>query len=417
MMRRLRLKLIAACMLSLLLVLAIIMCALNALNYRGAVQDADSVLDLLKENEGQFPQLQESFDWETDGPRYKSPELPFEIRFFSVLMRKDGEIKGADMVQIAAVDEAAVAEYARMAFESGSERGFVEDYRFIRYAEAEDVRIIFLDYGRVLSNHRSMLLNSVLISAAGLLAVFLLIVLLSKRIMKPFAENYEKQKLFVTDAGHEIKTPITIIDAAAEVLEMEYGENEWLQCIRQQADRLGMLTDDLIRLSRMEENRALPMVSFPFSELAAEAADSFYPLARAQNKSLQLQIQQGVAWRGHEDSMRQLLSVLLDNALKYSPENSTIYLRLEKRSKGILLQVENESIQLLTKESMEKMFDRFWRGDPSRSSRTRGYGIGLSIAKAVVNAHRGKISADTPDGRRLVISVTLPNWFPMGENR
>lgn len=109
--------------------------------------------------------------------------------------------------------------------------------------------------------------------------------------------------------------------------------------------------------------------------------------------------------------------MLLDNALKYSPEDSTIYLRLEKRSKGILLQVENESIQLLTKESMEKMFDRFWRGDPSRSSRTRGHGIGLSIAKAVVNAHRGKISADTPDGRRLVISVTLPNWFPMGENR
>lgn len=409
MIRRLRFKLITACMLSLLLVLVVIMCALNMLNYRGIVQDADSVLELLKENSGQFPQLQESFDWETDGPRYKSPELPFEIRFFSVLLNENGEVESADVVQIAAVDETAVEGYARRAFESGHERGFVEDYRFIRYSEAENVRIIFLDYGRVLSSHRNVLLNSILISAAGLLAVFLLIVLLSKRVMKPFAENYEKQKLFVTDAGHEIKTPITIIDAAAEVLEMEYGENEWLQCIRQQADRLSALTDDLIRLSRMEESESVPMVSFPFSELVEETADSFYPLAKAQNKLLRLQIRQGVAMRGHADSMRQLLSVLLDNALKYSPENSTIDLRLEKKNKGVLLQVENESVQPLTKEYMEKMFDRFWRGDPSRSSKTQGHGIGLSLAKAVVNMHRGKISADTPDGKRLVISVILPN--------
>ena len=407
MIRRLRFKLIVVCMLSLLLVLVAIMGFLNVVNYRGILQDADKVLNLLKANSAQLPRLQESFDWRNDGPRYKSPELPFEIRFFSVMLSENGGIETTDMVQIAAIDEETVAQYALRAFESGKERGFVEDYRYIRYAEEDGIHIIFLDYGRVLSGHRSVLLNSILISAAGLLAVFLLIVVLSKRIMKPFAENYEKQKLFITDAGHEIKTPITIIDAAAEVLEMEYGENEWLQGIRQQAKRLGRLTGDLIRLARMEECEDLPMICFPLSELVDEAACAFHPMAKAQDKELCVCIQPDIAWRGHGDSIRQLVSVLLDNALKYSPEGSEICLRLERRNKSILLRVENDSIQLLDKARLDSMFDRFYRGDSSRSSKTQGYGIGLSIAKAIVLSHKGKISASAEENR-LTITAVFP---------
>ncbi len=408
MIRRLRFKLIVVCMLSLLLVLTAIMGFLNVVNYRGIVQDADNVLNLLKANSAQLPRLQESFDWRNDGPRYKSPELPFEIRFFSVLLSEKGGIETTDMVQIAAIDEETVTRYALRAFESGKERGFVEDYRYIRYEEEDGIHIIFLDYGRVLASHRSVLLNSILISAAGLLAVFLLIVVLSKRIMKPFAENYEKQKLFITDAGHEIKTPITIIDAAAEVLEMEYGENEWLQGIRQQAKRLGTLTGDLIRLARMEECDDLQMIEFPLSELADEAACAFHPMAKAQNKELCVHIQPDITWRGHEDSIRQLISVLLDNALKYSPEGSETRLQLERRNRSIILRVENESTQALDKAHLDSMFDRFYRGDSSRSSKTQGYGIGLSIARAIVTSHRGKISASA-DGNRLTITAAFPN--------
>ena len=407
MIRRLRFRLIAACMLSLMLVLAVIMCILNVVNYRGIVQDADSVLTLLKENSGQFPRLQESFDWENDGPRYKSPELPFEIRFFSVLLSESGGIESTDMVQIAAIDGDTVAEYARRAFESGKERGFVEDYRFIRYGDAEGVHIIFLDHGRVLAGHRSVLINSILISLGGLLAVFLLIVALSGRIMKPFAENYEKQRLFVTDAGHEIKTPITIIDAAAEVLEMEYGESEWLQGIRQQTKRLGALTGDLIRLARMEECEALPAVEFPLSELVEEASCAFQPMARSRFRELRILVQPDISWKGHADSIRQLVSILTDNALKYSPEGSAILMQLEKKNRCVILRVENESLQPLDREQLDRMFDRFYRGDASRSSRTQGYGIGLSIAKAIVNSHKGKISA-CAEANRLIITVTLP---------
>ncbi|MGN0184704.1 MAG: sensor histidine kinase [Aristaeellaceae bacterium] len=407
MIRRLRFKLVAATMLSLMLVLTVIMCALNIVNYRGIVQDADSVLELLRDNGGHFPEMPETFDWRIDGPRYKSPELPFEIRYFSVLLSAEGEIEDADMVQIAALDAESVSDYALRAWRSGRERGFVDDYRFLRCAEDGGVRIIFLDYGRTLASFQSVLISSVGISLAGLLAVLLLVTALSGRIMKPFAESYEKQKQFITDAGHEIKTPITIIDAAAEVLESEYGENEWLRGIRQQAGRLTALTNSLIRLSRMEEGQRR-MIEFPLSELVYEAASGFLPLAKAQNRELKLYIQSNIALRGDEDGIRQLICVLLDNALKYSPEGSAISLRLERRGKGVSLQVENESTQMLSREHMERMFNRFYRGDSSRSSKTSGYGIGLSIAKAVVSAHRGRISASSPDGRRLIISAVLP---------
>lgn len=406
MIHRLRFKLVAATMLSLLLVLTVIMCTLNTVNYRGIVQDADSVLDLLRENAGRFPEIPERFDWQIDGPRYKSPELPFEIRYFSVLLSESGEIEDADMVQIAALDADAVADCALRAWKSERERGFVDKYRFLRYEDTSGIRIIFLDYGRTLASFQNVLFSSIGISLAGLLAVLLLVTVLSGRIMKPFAENYQRQRQFITDASHEIKTPITIIDAAAEILEAECGESEWLQGIRQQAGRLAALTNDLIRLSRMEEARG-KMIGFPLSELAYETASEFLPLSKAQGKELKLYIQSGIAWRGDEEGIRQLISILLDNALKYSPESSAISLRLEQRGKGVSLQVENVSVQPLTREHLDRMFNRFYRGDPSRS-KTSGYGIGLSIARAVVHAHRGKIGASTPDGKKLIISIAFP---------
>lgn len=408
MIRRLRLKLIVVSMASLMLVLTAIMGFLNAMNYRGIVQDADSILDILRKNSGELPLPVALYDWEVDGPRYKSPELPFEIRFFSVTTSDTGTAVSFSMVQITALDEETAADYAHQAWKSKSERGFVGDYRFVCDQSDEGLRIIFLDYGRVLSSFRIVLKNSILISIAGLFSVFLLIVILSDRIIKPFMENYAKQKQFITDASHEIKTPITIIDAAAEVLEIEYGENEWLQGIRQQTKRLSRLTGDLIRLARTEEQTQLHMVDFPLSELIEEAAADFHPLALAQEKELRLYIQPNLTWHGDEDGIRQLISILLDNALKYSPKGSVIRLRLELKGKNVCIQTENESTQSLTQSHLGSMFNRFYRGDSSRSSQTAGYGIGLSIAKAIVSTHKGKISARAADENRILITVQLP---------
>lgn len=240
--------------------------------------------------------------------------------------------------------------------------------------------------------------------------MLILLLLLSKRIVRPVAESYEKQKQFITDAGHELKTPLTIIGADADLAEMECGENQWIQDIRRQTQRLTELTQDLIYLSRMEEEGlSLQSIDFPLSDVAEEMAHSFLPLAQNQGKRLEIAVQPMLSFRGDEKSIRQLCSILLDNALKYSPQEGELLFRLEKQGKNILLSVSNTTSQPIKKEELCHLFDRFYRTDPSHNSQTGGYGLGLSIARSIVTAHKGKIRAESPQESVLTIQVTLPS--------
>ena len=267
MIKKLRMKFITASMLSLALVLLVILGGINAMSYRKAVDDADAILSVLASSQGRFPQQMPP---EENAPAQKNPqggktggegmlrkrgftdETPFESRFFSVLLDNEGQVLSADTGKIAAVDEGTAEAYARQVWESGKERGFFGVYRFLRSQEGQDSRVIFLDCGRSLSGFRAVLLASVSLSLLGLLAVLVLLILFSGRIVTPAAESYEKQRRFITDAGHEIKTPLTIIGADADLLELEWGESEWLTDIKRQTQRLTGLTRDLIALSRMD---------------------------------------------------------------------------------------------------------------------------------------------------------------------
>ena len=407
MIKKLRIKFIALSMFSLLLVLFIIMGSINILNYQDIVKDADSVLSILKSNNGAFPKMEEPRG-KHDSPKPLSPETPYESRFFSVLMSHEGEVISVDTGKIAAVDTATAMEYAESLWERQENQGFIGDYRYTFQETDEGTRIIFLDCGRTLSTFRSFLFTSCGISLLGLLAVFTLLALLSGRIIKPFSESYEKQKRFITDAGHELKTPLTIIDADADVLSMEFGENEWIQDIQNQTKRLASLTNDLILLARMDEGtKQVQKIDFPFSDLASEMVQSFQALALQQNKTFSSRIQPMLSLCGDEKSLRQLLSILLDNALKYSDPEGAISLSLEKLGKSIRLTVFN-TVENISPESLPHLFERFYRADPSRNSQTGGYGIGLSIAKAIVTSHKGKIAASSPDGRSLQVVVVLP---------
>lgn len=220
------------------------------------------------------------------------------------------------------------------------------------------------------------------------------------------AESYEKQKRFITDAGHELKTPLTIISADTDLAEVECGENQWLTDIRRQAQRLTGLTHDLIFLSRMEEQPQLQLLDFPLSDLVEETAQSFLAPAKSQGKTLSLSIQPLLSCTGDEKSLRQLLSILLDNALRYAPAGADIAVELQSKGRSILLRVSNPMAHPLDKAALEHLFDRFYRGDAARSA--GGYGLGLSIARSIVAAHRGKIRAECPDGVTLTMAVTLP---------
>lgn len=402
---KLRRKLIIASMVSLLLVLLIIEGIVGVLNYRKIVEDADRILNILEQNDGKFPEMVHK-----NGMGRMSAEMPYESRFFSVVLDENGGIVTVDTGKIASVDTSAAMEYAKSVWKTGKTQGFMEDYRY-RVCEAEsdsEVRIIFLDRGRELSNFNNLIMTGFAVTALGLSAVFVLMVFLSAYITKPFVENYEKQKRFITDAGHELKTPLTIIDADAEVLEMDLGENEWLSDIQTQSKRLAGLTNDLILLSRMEESRTeTVMVDFPFSDMVEETVNTFHSLAKTQNKTLVSEIEPMISMCGDEKALNRLVTILLDNAVKYSDEGGRIVVRLEKEKKRIRLSVCNTT-EFISREQLKSLFDRFYRTDSSRNSQTGGYGLGLSITAATVEAHKGKIAASTEDEKSLMITVTLP---------
>lgn len=205
----------------------------------------------------------------------------------------------------------------------------------------------------------------------------------------------------------ELKTPLTIIDADAEVLEMDIGENEWLRDIQTQTKRLAELTNNLILLSRMEEQPQTEKIEFPLSDLAEETVETFQALAKTHSKHLTAHIQPMLSMRGDEKAICQLITILLDNAVKYSSEDGTIDLTLEKQKNTIRLTVRN-TVESVSKKDLAHLFDRFYRADPSRNSQTRGYGLGLSIASAIVNSHRGKIWAATPDEKSFSITAAFP---------
>lgn len=413
MIRKLRIKLIFASMLSLLLVLAIIFGVVGSLNYKKIVTDADSILAILEANDGNFPISDHSKNEiipEDDRPKDLhrfSPELPYESRYFSVFLTENGEVATVNTGKIAAVDTATAIEYAQTALHSGNAQGFIEDYRYTTYLVGNETHIIFLDYGREMSSFRNFIFTSAGVSVVGLLAVLILLILLSDRIMKPFSENYEKQKQFITDAGHELKTPLTIIDADTEVLEMDIGENEWIHDIRTQTKRLAQLTNNLIMLSRMEESPQTEKIEFPISDLVEETVETFHGLAKTRNKNLTSEIQPMLSMNGDEKAIRQLVTILLDNAVKYTNDTGNITVTLKKQKNTIHLSVFNTT-DFISRESLEHLFDRFYRTDQSRNSKTGGYGLELAIASAIVHGHKGKIAATTQDEKSLLITVSIP---------
>lgn len=411
MIRKLRIKLIIASMVSLLAVLLVIMSAVNIVYYRQVMQDADNTLALLAENNGFFPKTNREPPPDEPFPKkelHLSPELPYETRYFFVTLSPDGSVQSVNTGKIAAVDTSDAIDYAQSVWEQGKTQGFADQYRFLVDSSSSETLILFLDCSRGLDNFKTLLFACISVSFVGSLLVLLLLIFLSGRIVRPFLENYEKQKQFITDAGHELKTPLTILNADAEILAMDYGENEWISDIQAQTKRLADLTNDLILLSRMEEEQTqLQMLELPLSDIAEETIAPFQAVARTQDKTLELHIQPMLSMRGDEKSLRKLFSILLDNAVKYSSPQSTISCTLERQKNLICLSVWN-AVDHITKAQTEHLFDRFYRTDQSRNSQTGGYGLGLSIALAIVTAHKGKITASTADEASLRITVMFP---------
>lgn len=438
MIKKLRTKFIILSTISLLLLLGIIVVSSNLLSYQELVRNADMVLDALAENDGrsmrEVPEdmtqprepVGEKKESERSGEhsplfpgKKMSPEIMYESRFFMVTISIDGQIKSVNTDSITMVDADDAEEYAQMAADIRHDRGFIGEFRYLKVnsgngAVQSDTRVIFLDCGRTLDMFWNSLLINCVISFIGLIAIFIIIVVFSKKIVRPVSESYEKQKQFISVAGHEIKTPLTIIDADVEILSMEIdSENEWLRDIGKQTKRMAALTSDLLTLSRMDENRQqYTMIDFPISDVIEETVLSFRTLAHSKKREIKADIAPMLSYYGDENCIRQIMGILLDNAIKYTKEKEDgscedIFLKLEKKNHQLILSVRNSS-ETVGEEQLRHFFDRFYRSERSRDSEVGGYGLGLAIAKSMVEAHKGKICASTPTNNAVQITVTLP---------
>lgn len=410
MIRSLRKKFIIAAMCAIFIVFAVIIGTINTMNYLRLKEHADYMTGLIKEGNGKLPFFNKSdFNKNKKHPKPEkiSAETPFETRFFYVIFDTDGNIILSDIKNIAAVNESKARRYAEAVFKDKKQKGFVDIYRFRKSETDEGIKVIFLDCRRELSAAGNLLLISILVFVLGLLAVFVLVLVFSKIVFAPVQESYIRQKQFITDASHEIKTPLTIISANTEVLEMESGRNRWTESIHNQIDRLSTLTGQLLTLARMdEENKISTYGRFLLSQEADETVSSFLASAKLANKSIDINIDNDIYMSGDEKQIRQMFNILLDNAVKYSEPDSKIVVSLYKKGSKIIFKTFNQ-VKDIDKGNNDKIFERFYRRDTSRNSETGGFGIGLSVAKLIVTAHKGKIQAVSKDGRSLSIIVTF----------
>lgn len=495
MLKKLRRKFIAIAMLSVSIVLIAIVGTINIANYISTNEALDARLKLIAGNGGTFPDLLEQKNMGVEGNKTDSinkgtstrkeppsgktdvqppedmnqadlkdnnlkdnglkendlkrhgisPESQFDTRYFTVTINSNGEVENIDTSKIASVSSENAAEYAKKLWKSGKKgdgkSGFAESCKYLTVDDDGSTMYIFLSCQREISTIRAYILASAGISVFGLVVVFIMIYFFSGKILKPVSESYEKQKRFITDASHEIKTPLTIIDANTEVIEMIEGENEWTSSTRKQVARLTSLTEKLVFLSRMDEEATkLEMLEFSLSDAILDTAESFKTVARTKGKKLTIDVTDGILYTGDEKTIRQLVSILLDNAMKYSGCSNASFEKgnINKKNPNKTTQTQNDcvttinpapEIEIFLKQSgknriitvwntvgetanikkgrQDMLFERFYRTDASHNSKTGGFGIGLSAAYAIVKAHKGKITAESKDGQSIKFTIVL----------
>lgn len=406
MIQKLRYKFIIIAMSSVVIVIYSIIGIINGVNYFNIVNRMEPFMDSLIISEGEIP-IKDRSNIKQGNEPFKQGDIPIEGGFFAAIINYQGEVTDIKIDNISAISKEEAINYAAKAYTKNRDRGFIGNFKYRLVEKGKDTLVVFLDYTRELTAFYSFLRASLIISTIGILLVLVLVVILSKIAVKPIAESYEKQKRFITDASHEIKTPLTIISANAEVLEMTTGENQWLKSIKGQIKRLTGLAESLVSLSKMDEKaKNIPVADFCLSEVLNSCGESFKALAEQEKKNLIVEIEDDISFKGDKELFRQLGNILLQNSIKYSDESGTIIFKLNKTNKTITISCHN-TLDNIEIGNLDIVFERFYRRDASRSSILSGYGLGLSIAKEIVENHKGKISAKSEDGKTFTIQAVF----------
>ena len=409
---RLQRKFILISVVSVFAVIILMFGLMTAFSISSMNRTLDLLADKVSAGGGQFPDLfgnnRLSRPNKADDPRgngYITPETRFSTRYFTVFLDSEGDVQNTNTDFIYSVSKEKAVEYAQSVMNKDKTSGWLSNYRYNIYNTDYGKAVVFIDGSTNLASlYQSIIISAVVLFGCAFL-VLVLITLLSKRVVKPIAESYEKQKQFITDANHELKTPLTLILANLDIAEAELGNNEWLDDIRIEGKRMTELVNQLVALSRMDENeQKIDAVQLQLSDIVADTVSDFSVLASENEKTLSAEIEPSVTLTGYETLIRRLLSILLDNALKYCDAGGEITVSL-KRKHHIVLTVENTYKDIDNLE-LDRLFDRFYRADKARTF-TGGYGVGLSIAKSIAEKHHGEITAYKKDGTHIGFKVVV----------
>ncbi len=400
MIARFRRRFVLVCMLSVASVLIVILAVVNVMNMRTQAAHADRVLNFLAQNNGTFPTAQPPVKDHRPGEEL-GPETQFTTRFFTVTFADDGTVAATDVSYVAAIDQQEAETLADRVYTSGKTSGWIGVYRY----RVDGSLVIFVDASNEKANVQQLLVASCAITASALLVIFLLMVIFSRIASRPVSESLRKQRQFITDASHELKTPLTIISANAEIIDMNFGENEWSRGIEKQTARMTRLIQNLIELTRIDEGGQKQITTrFNLSDAVYDTAMTFAMPAARKNMTVSVDATPEVYAQGEEAAARQLVAILMDNAIKHAGMPGEIDVRLVRTGKYACLTVVNPCENAAAIQT-DHVFDRFYRANGARTG-DGSYGIGLSIAKSIVDSMKGRIAASV-EGDLFTISVKI----------
>ena len=418
MIKQLRKKFIRISIAAVASVMVLLCASVNVAYFLSVNAQVNETLDMIADNQGRMPdakRMRRDMSDEADDlrpiiRRDFDEEKRFATRFFALYYTADGTLTRVNLENIAAVTEDDVQNYLAFALQQDEGYGFTDGYKFkiVQQDDGSFTAVFLNDYEQV-GNVKTVLLVSTLATVFCIALICVMIVLFSKKAMEPVIESDRRQKQFITDASHELKTPVTVIRTSLRVLEMEVGKQKWIDKSVAQTDKLTDLINSLVTLSRLNEGEnAFHAAEFNVSDTLRETAESFADFAQENGHTLEIRIEPELRFIGNEYAVRQLASILLDNAVKYASEGTPIEFSLEKDKKGVRIRTKNECDDL-NADDLDKLFDRFYRADKSRNSTKGGFGIGLSMAKTICEAHHGSISARSDDGHTIEFAAILKN--------
>ena len=414
---RSRKKIILAIMVSLLLLFAVTLSVIVLASYHEMRQRSSEMLEryteLYSRDQQPGPEMVpdgKPGDQEFPGSSLPMGDLPPDLgpgfqlsTFYSVAFLEDGTVLSVNDGAKGLYSEDELITIARDLLTKGKTAGRLDNLSYRIRSKPGYTLVAFIDDTVMEGSMRTLLHNVLIIGGVSMMILFLIALVLSGRIIRPLEENDNRQKQFISDASHELKTPVAVIGTNAELLSRELGENEWLANIQYENERMGDLVKQLLDLSRAE-NAKTPMETVNLTRIVTGEVLAFESVAYDQGKTIRSDMEEELHVLGNQAQLAQLTSILLDNAVRHGT-GSEVELSLKRQGRMAVLNVVNDGDEI-PPEKQEHLFDRFYRVDEARSSDGHHYGLGLSIAKAVTEKHGGNITVSSQDGKvRLAVSI------------